>query len=369
VEIVTTPWAFRADAPLVHRPVIAGDHVVLTTARSVYALDPATGELAWQQRLPAAPASAAVVADGVVVLNVGAGDKYGGGADLLGLDAATGVPVWTQPGYGFTGTAATDADGRVLVAVRPGRVRAIQAGTGSGVWTTNLEEIERDRGEYSHIFSINTPAFAAEGRVFVHISTSVCYCLDARDGSIVWRAAHGSHYNSYSAAAMLDGVVYLGTGDGGIVTLSAESGTILGEGGPPWDDVHAAAGWVDPAERSPVIDSAMVISAGAVWFGARNGFLCRFRPGRGLALVDNLPARWGAPQPEPAGGLLLAVWPRGHVAAFADDRLWHGRIRRLATRPAVTGTMFCYGRGRTLLAHDLVTGQGPRGAFHPKPDT
>lgn len=335
---------------------------VVTSAASVHVLRAATGESIWVRRLPAPAASKPTVAAGVVMLNVGQGDRYGAGAEMLGLDAATGEQHWDSP-MGFTGTAAADQHGRVFVSDRLGRLRAFDARTGLSIWSTDLAKLE---GNYrdptrGHIFTINTPVSPTGDRVVVHLSTRVCYCLDARDGSVAWRTAYGSYYNADSTAALLDGIVYLGTGDGGLVALSAETGEIRYEGRPEWEALHAGVGWPDPGERSPVIDSPMVVAGGAVWFGARNGFLCSYRPGQGVRLEGNLAARWGAPFPTPSGRRVLALWPRGQVAAFEAghaDPIWRDHLRRTTTGLAATDSMFVYGHGRTILAQDAR--QGPR---------
>lgn len=347
--------------------MVAGDAVYLTTAAgSVHALHVATGEQLWTRRVAEPAAATPTTAEELVVLTVGQVGRYGHGAAMVGLDAATGEQRWEYTVGEFAGVAAATQRGRVLVSRGDGRLLALDAATGGKAWQIDLSEPERNRGPYSHIFTINTPVTPTDGRVIVHISTSVCYCLDDRNGTVVWRTPHGSHYNSYSTAAVLDGVAYLGSGDGGLVAVDTRSGEIRYEGRPAWEDVHAAVGWPDPTERSPVIDSRLVVIDEAVCFGARNGFLCHYQPGRGVRLLGNLAAGWGAPQPVPAGTRLLALWPKHHIGAFDTPNaimLWRGRLRGCSTGIAATEAMFCYGRGRNLLAHDAGTGQGPKRGF------
>jgi outer membrane protein assembly factor BamB len=359
------PWSLRVDGKVSKKPVVAGDLIyVTTTAGTVHAVRAATGEHVWARRLPDPAASAPVVAQENVLVNVGERDRYGRGAAVVAFDAATGEPRWDDPYGGFWGEAAVDDEGRVLVDTGRSTLRAFDAATGVTAWTADLSELERDRApDGRHIFSIEKPVSPVGGRVFVHLSISVCYCLDGRDGSVVWRTAYGSYYDAWSAAAVHDGVVYLGTGDGGLVALDSATGAIRYEGRPPWEHLHGSVGWPDPAERSPVIAGRPVVAGESIWFGAGNGYLCAYHThDRSLQLVGNLPARWGAPQPVPAGDRVLAFWPSGHIGAYDvidGERMWTGRVRRRSTGPAATGEMFCYGRGRTLLTHDTGTGQAP----------
>jgi outer membrane protein assembly factor BamB len=364
------PWSLRLDGKVSNRPVIAGDLVyVTTTAGTVHAVNAATGEHAWTQRLPDRATTAPVVARETLLVNVGERDRYGRGASVVALDAATGEPRWDDPYGGFWGHAAVDADGQILVDTGSSKVRAFDAATGVTAWRADLSELERDHAPHGrHIFSIPTPVSPADGRVFVHLSISVCYCLDGRDGSVVWRTPYGSYYDAWSAAAVHDGVVYLGTGDGGLVALDAATGAIRHEGRPQWEEVHAGVGWSDPRERSPVIAGRPIVAGESIWFGARNGYLCAYHArDRSLRLVDNLPAGWGAPEPVPAGDRVLAFWPGGHIGAYDvldGQRMWTGRVRRRSTGTAATGEMYCYGRGRTLLTHATGTGPAPTRRLH-----
>jgi hypothetical protein len=130
-----------------------------------------TGERIWTRRASAVVVSAPIVSGGVVVLNVGHGDKYGGGAEMIGVDAATGEQRWDSP-LGFSGTAVADQRGRVFVATRGGVLRAVDARTGVTAWRTDLSELQRNRGPYSHIFTINTPVSPTDDRVLVGLSTA-----------------------------------------------------------------------------------------------------------------------------------------------------------------------------------------------------
>ncbi|MFI0451885.1 PQQ-binding-like beta-propeller repeat protein [Actinomadura sp. 6N118] len=361
-----TPWSFRAESKITWTPLVTGDAVyTVNSAGVIYALDGARGEPRWSQRLPAGAASIPVVAGGVVLLAVDPGGTYGQGQAMVALDAGTGQQLWDDPHRGFWGAAAADRHGRVFVVdagPRGAVLRAVDAATGATLWRADVEEWEKHRGARDHIFSINTPVCVTGQRVLVHISTSVCYCLDGRDGTVVWRTAHGSHYNSYSAPAVHDGVVYLGTGDGGLVCLDADTGNIRYQGRPPWEALHAAVGWQDPGQRSPVIDQGVVVVSDGLFFGARNGYLCRYRPADGLRLVDNLAGGRGAPTPVPAGERVLALWPRGQLAAYdphQDTPAWRSRLPRRTTGIAAGDHMFCYGRGRTLHTHTTATGHGP----------
>ncbi len=112
-------------------PVAAGERVYIGSADGkVYALDAATGEVAWAFQTGAKVRATPNVTAGVVY--VGSWDKT-----MLALDAQTGELRWQTPVYGQVQTTALVVDDLVYSASRKASVVALNVETGEKVWEFN----------------------------------------------------------------------------------------------------------------------------------------------------------------------------------------------------------------------------------------
>lgn len=113
-------------------PVVAGGLIYIGGQSRILAIEADTGELAWES-----PASGPV--HGVPA--IAGGRLYLGNLNkrVFALDAATGEEVWTFAGDSpFPGTMAIE-DGIVYAASRGGNVHALDAETGRRLWTVGLD--------------------------------------------------------------------------------------------------------------------------------------------------------------------------------------------------------------------------------------
>jgi outer membrane protein assembly factor BamB len=177
--------------------LIASDGLIfVATARGLYALDAATGAVAWRFNTELPLGNSPTVSNGVV---------YVGGYDrkLHALRAADGAHLWSfdgaQAGYSANPLV---VDGRVFAANRDGRLYAIGAhGTaqqGQLLWSYQTGGLI----DYS-------PAYA-EGVVYLASNDNYAYALNAVNGSLRWRSAKlpGDGYQSYWAVIYRDKVIF-----------------------------------------------------------------------------------------------------------------------------------------------------------------
>lgn len=153
------------------------DGVVLTTDGSEL---PTSTLPAWTKDL-GAPLSYPLIADGRVFVTT-AMPNGGYGNRLYALNAATGAILWgpvTVPGTYFGVGLSYDA-GRVFVFMFDGALRAFNAATGAGLWTTQLPSYWNDG-----------PPTAYGGMVFT-VGNYVLSGLDGATGAILWNASGGT---------------------------------------------------------------------------------------------------------------------------------------------------------------------------------
>lgn len=237
------------------------------------ALDDETGELQWQygefgekDNIHSSPA----VSDGRVY--------FGGEQALYALDTATGDVAWTRNIPTHTDSSPAVVDGVVYygaptaaTAEPPARVWALDAASGETLWTAGIDD-----------GSLRTSPAVAEGTVYVAASSMrVCtaaggegeaecsgvtrgrlYALDAASGERQWTARIET--DTRSSPAVADGVVYVGCQDG----LSA----VTTDGEPAWRVTFEGK-----RDDGPYVKSSPAVAAGHVFVGASDGRLRAIR--------------------------------------------------------------------------------------------
>lgn len=206
----------RGDGILSTPAVINGVVYVATYDGVVLAIDATTGEEAWRVTLdePVYYSSLAVE-DGVLYV----GDI---GGRLYALATEDGRRAW-EFAAGVSnersmGTPAV-AEGRVYVVATPARPEeptelfALDAETGEERWSFVAEDAGEVRG---------VPAIA-DGRVYVPTTLGSVYALSARNGSVDWHF-DSEREISATSTAVVDDEVIVGTDDGGLHAVDAETG-------------------------------------------------------------------------------------------------------------------------------------------------
>lgn len=172
--------------------------IYVSTSEGLYALDAATGAVAWRFDTELPLGNSPTVADGVL---------YVGGYDrkLHALDARTGRYLWAFAGAsaGYD-TNPLVVDGRVLLGNRDGAFYAVGAhGTaqaGQLLW------------KYETGGPIHLSAAYADGVVYFAAGDNRAYALNAASGAVVWRSERlpGEQFHSYWPVIFQDKVIFAG---------------------------------------------------------------------------------------------------------------------------------------------------------------
>lgn len=200
-------WSFDTGAPVVSAAAVTGDLVVVANRRhELTALNRHSGTVRWRKEtgpdLPLAWGwegwdyftSSPTVADGVLLFASGNGTLYA-------LDPATGTERWSMATpRRFRATPAV-AGGVVYIGGGDGIVRAIDLASGRERWTFETrgaslaaEEFGFDRTQ------IQSSAAVVDGVVYVGSRDASVYALDAATGVLRWTQTEGSAWVSASPA-------------------------------------------------------------------------------------------------------------------------------------------------------------------------
>lgn len=225
---LTPPFAQRWTVNLgnpVSYPLIAAGKVFVTTAQGppgvygtyLYALDQATGAIAWQKTIAGTYSFSAAAYDNGQVFVV----DYDG--LLQAFDAATGALAWSVQlpvQWAFT-SPPTAANGVVYVggAGSGGTLYAVDEVNGGIIATASVEN-----GDHS------SPAFA-DGSVFVSYACNQAYGFGQSTLSLLWHYTTGCEGGGGKTVVYAGGRVYTRDFNGNLV-IDASTGTLLGSWAP-----------------------------------------------------------------------------------------------------------------------------------------
>jgi outer membrane protein assembly factor BamB len=229
-------------------PVVVGGRVFVGSGdHNVYALDAATGALAWKFTTGDVVHASPTVVDGVVY--IGSWDR-----NLYALNASTGAVIWkfetgddpkTHNQIGIA-SSATVVDGVVLFGCRDGHFYAVDAKTGAKKWAE-----DNKMG-----WVIASPA-VKDGVVYFPTSDGTQFkAITIATGALVWRTVNKAV--SFSSPAIAGDLIYFGAHDGWLRALDLKTGEIRYEFQTDGNKANAAK-YVLPDGRlnSPVIYSSL----------------------------------------------------------------------------------------------------------------
>jgi outer membrane protein assembly factor BamB len=196
-----------------------------------------------------------VVASPAVV----AGVVYIGSVDtnFYAIDAESGVEKWRFTTGGPIRSSAAVLDGVVYFSSRDGLLRALKAEDGSELWNFRIANTNQTESFDNWDYFDSSPA-VVDGVLYVGSGDTNIYAVDARTGQQIWKFP--TKRRVASSPAVVDGVVFCGSLDGYMYAISAETGTNLwklktqGNGGFPVGEIFHAPAVVD----------------GLVYFGSRD---------------------------------------------------------------------------------------------------
>ena len=282
----TTRLTLYADFPMpLHRAVgvlaVAGSAVVVRHARTAPRPDlppetmfrggpahhgvyhgggPTLLGLAWRASTDGDVVSSPAVAGNRVFIGSGDGGLYA-------FDLATGARRWRYDAGSAVSSSPAVGGGLVYAEARDGSIFAVDAATGTRRWRlTTGKDLPLPWGHESGDHFLSSPAYV-DGMIVVGSGDGGIYALDAATGRKKWRAQTEGRVRASPAVA--NGRVYAGSYDGRVYCYDLTSGTLR------WryetEGVTLKSGSYGFDRRS--IQSSPAVDNGVVYVGARDGFL------------------------------------------------------------------------------------------------
>ncbi len=258
----TLAWELRGDGAF-GLPAVVGDTAYVGSADGgLYAVAIATGKERWRYRTDEDLSTRPAVADGLVVV-ASLQDT------VFAVDARTGAWKWhhrreSKSGLTVFGAAAARAGGgAVYAAYSDGFVAALDAG-GNARWERQIAPA----GDHLDVDSI----LLDSGRLYAAAASGAVLALDARTGSTIWT----SQVPAAARLALAAGLV-VAVAPANVVALASSDGSVVWTtplGGVPAGEPVEVGRWVlVPTDRG-----------GLRWLEAATGRLLRvFDPGTGVS--------------------------------------------------------------------------------------
>lgn len=284
----------------------SGGRVFATTGYGeLVALDAASGQVAWRQRVDA-PLAGAPATDGSAV--------YVSGIDgsAWAVDAASGKVIWQVVGTpgkaAYVGTAApTIGDRAVIFPSSAGDLMAVlKIGGGTKIWQASLAGKRLGRA-YALTYDVTGDAVIAGKTLYAGSGAGRTVAMSASSGERIWSAGEGA----LGPVAVAGGSIFLVNDEAKLVRLDAGTGEVIWSVEMPYftkDKVKRRKGIF--AHYGPVL------AGGRVMVVSSDGLLRAFDPTDGtLAYTADIPGG-AAAQPAVAGGTLYVVGGNGQLLAF-----------------------------------------------------
>jgi len=261
--------------------VVNGKVYIGSDDHNVYALDSRTGHVVWRYLTGDTVQSSPAVVNGVVY--VSSHDQK-----LYALDACTGAKLWSFTALSPFGVSSpTVANGVVYVGAlwRDDSVYALNARTGEKLWS------------FTTGGDVAASAAVVNGVVYIGSLDGNLYALDALTGVLRWSYTGGGWI--YGSPTVADGVLYFGAGDGKVYALNADTGAEL------WTYVTGAQ-----------VETTPAVANGVVYVGSSDHNLYALKASTGALLWKYWPASGGPSSPTVANGVVYSGSFEGDLYAF-----------------------------------------------------
>lgn len=281
----------------------SGILAVTTGFGVVSALDPATGEVLWQQKLEAPVSGAPAVADGIVF--VGARDNR-----AWGIDVQNGRVKWqlssTPEVTGVLGAGAPVLTERLaLFPFASGEVMAALRKSGVRVWSSLISG-ERSGRAYSNVRDFAGDPVVAGGVIYAGTSSGRLAAMST-GGTRLWTAKEGTS----SAVSVAGGSVFAVTDQNELVRLDGETGDrIWGVELPYYTKERTRRRKAIYANYGPVL------AGGLLWVASNDGEMRGFDPvDGGLSAQVSIPGG-AASRPIFVNGTGYVLSAKGQLVAL-----------------------------------------------------
>jgi len=238
-------WAFQAEGRIHQSSPAVVDNKVYFGCDNInfYCLNSDTGEKIWQTLIPGGIyASSPAVDNGKVYF----GTLYQN-RGIYCLNATNGEIIWryqTPPGNTIIASPAV-YQGKVFIGApnpEPGCMYCLDVDTGEEIWV-------------SQAIDFPVSAVVYNDRVYFGAKDFNVYCLDANNGTVIWKYTTEGHNEHYIYVIIYDGKLYAG-GEDGLYCLNIKNGSLI---------------WKYPTDK--LIFSTPCTANGNIYFGADDGIL------------------------------------------------------------------------------------------------
>lgn len=299
-------WRFAAGRAITSSPAVARGLVFAGSRdNTFFAIDASNGKERWKlvtgTDLPLAwgfetgdlYTSSPAFSGGLVVLGSGDGQVYA-------VDAGSGKVRWRFRTEGRVRSSPAIAEGRVYVGSMDGRLYSLELQTGRRIWQFDTEGHTLRSGDFGFDRrTIQSSPAVADGRVFVGSRDGFLYAVDAETGRLLWRVDHRMSWVNTSPA-VAGGLVFAGSSDERFLqAVDAKTGKER---------------WHFPTER-PVWSSPAVAGA-LVYFGDGSGTIYALDRTSGIERWRHKSGRRILSSPLPADGMLYVGNDDGGVYAL-----------------------------------------------------
>lgn len=200
-------WRFRVnDRPFLRPAVGNGALYVSAYFNRLYALDSQTGNIQWRSKATFNPSSPPTLVDNRLYVAAA--------KSVYALDVATGATIWQTPDIGTVYASMPIVGGVVYVSSLARAVYALDAATGEQRWTVATGD---------KVYS--TPVIdEQQGVVYIGGSDKYLYALDAASGALHWRQVLDS---PVSTPVLANGRLYASSDAGYLYALDPSSGAVI----------------------------------------------------------------------------------------------------------------------------------------------
>ena len=275
-----------------------------TSYGEIVALDPASGAVAWRQRLTSTITGAPAVDGGVV---------YAVGRDSSGwaVRADNGRVIWTVPGTpaatGMIGSAAPAVSGTaVLFPFASGEVAAVDRTTGTPMWVSTVAGGRLGRA-YAGVSEITGDPVVAGAVTYVGNQSGRTIAVETETGKLLWTARDGA----YGPVLPVGNSVFLVNDEARLVRLDAATGATIWSVDMPYFLKDK------PQKRQRITTHyGPVLAGGRLVVVSGDGLVRLFNPVDGAMTGSAEIPGGAAAQPALAGGLLFVLGGKGQLHAF-----------------------------------------------------
>lgn len=283
--------------------VVGGTLYASTGFGELHALDAATGAPRWVQRL-AAPVTTPKVVDGVIYVVSRDGRGWA-------LDAATGRIRWetaAADGGPVSATAPAPAvAGRIVVMpFGSGEIQAALRQSGVPVWNTAITGA-REGVAYAGVTDITGDPVVAGGAIYAGTTSGRIVALDAASGTRIWTAQEGA----ISPLAVAGGSVFAVSDRAQLLRLDAGTGQVLWRRDLPFYRVARIA------RREGIhAHHGPLLAGGRLWVASSDGVLRGFDPATGAPVAAVAIPGGGSSRPIAFGDALYVIGRGGTLNSF-----------------------------------------------------